>query len=112
MRKGFIQFIPAAFMLPALLIVLGLIIFLPIIAITISPELKLLFQVAAAIIIFSWIRNTIGPGLLSMAIAAVLIYIFVFILPQFTLGLYVIWTFFGLGMFGMLFWGMIILKKN
>ena len=108
--KGFIQFIPAGFMIPALLIVLGLIVFLPIIAITLSSELMLLFQVGAAIMIFSWVRNVVGPGMLSYAIAGVLVYIFVFILPQFTLGLYIIWTFMGFGLFGMLFWGLTLFK--
>jgi hypothetical protein len=109
-EKGFIPFIPAGLMLPVLILVFGLIIFLPIIAVTLSKELMLLFQVAAAIMVYSWIRNTVGPGILSYAIAGVLIYIFVFVLPQFTLGLYVIYTFFGFGMFSTLFWGLTLLR--
>ncbi|MFC2174426.1 hypothetical protein ACFLQ2_00965 [archaeon] len=108
--KGFIQFIPAGFMLPALFIVFLLIIFVPIVAITLSSELMLLFQVGAAIMVFSWVRNVVGPGLLSYAIAGVLIYIFVFILPQFTMGLYIIWTIMGFGLFGMLFWGLTLFR--
>ena len=110
--KGFIQFIPAAAMLPVLALVLGLIVFLPILAISLSSELMLLFQVGAAIMIFSWVRNVVGPGILSYAIGGVLIYIFIFVLPQFTLGLYVVWTFMGFGLFGAVFWGLILLKKN
>ncbi|MCK4327690.1 MAG: hypothetical protein KAW41_04405 [Candidatus Diapherotrites archaeon] len=108
--RGFIGLIPAGLMLPAILIILGLILFLPIVAVSLSSELMLLFQVAAAIMVFSWVRNVVGPGMLSYAIAGVLIYIFVFILPQFTLGLYIIWTFMGFGLFGMLFWGLTLFK--
>lgn len=103
-------FIPAGMMLIALLGVLALIVLIPVAVITISPELMLLFQIAAAIMLYSWVRNVVGPGILSFAIAGVLIYIFVFILPQFTLGLYIIWTFMGFGLFSMVFWGLTLFR--
>ena len=109
-KKGLLGLIPVGMMLPALLLVLALVIFLPIVAISLSKELMLLFQVAAVIMIYSWVRNTVGPGIISYAITGVLVYIFVFILPQFTLGIYMIWTFMGFGLFGALFWGLTILK--
>ncbi len=110
MRRGFLPVIPMGLMLPVLLIILGLIVFVPVLAITISPELKLLFQIAAVIMIFNWVRNIVGPGMLTYAIAGVLIYIFVFVLPQFTLGVYIVWTIMGLGVFSMLFWGLTLFR--
>ena len=109
--RGILGIIPMGLMLPALLIILGLIVFVPVLAITISPELKLLFQIAAVIMIFNWVRNIVGPGMLTYAIAGVLIYIFVFVMPQFTLGIYVVWTIMGLGVFSMLFWGLTLFKS-
>jgi hypothetical protein len=111
MRRGFLPLIASPFMLPLLIIVLAAVVLLPMLAITLSPELKLLFQVAAAIMIYSWVRNTVGPGILSFGIAGVLIYIFVFLLPQLTLGMYMIWTFMGLGLFSVVFWGLTLFRK-
>ena len=87
-----------------LIIVVG-----PSIAITLSPELMLLFQIIAAIMIISWVRNTIGPGVLSLAISGILLYIFVFLLPQLTLSLWIVYMIIGLGIWQMLFWGLTIL---
>ena len=111
MRRGFIPFLAGPLMLPALIIVLAAVVILPVLAISLSPELKLLFQVAAAIMIYSWVRNTVGPGILSFGIAGVLIYIFVFLLPALTLGMYMVWTFMGLGLFSVVFWGLTLFRK-
>jgi len=111
MKRGLLGLIPVGMMLPALLVILGLLLFVPIIAITISPELMLLFKIAAIIMIFNWVRNIVGPGILTYAIAGVLIYIFVFVMPQFTLGIYVVYTVMGLGVFSMLFWGLTLFKS-
>jgi hypothetical protein len=110
--RGFLALIPAGMLLPVLLGVLALVVFVPIVAITFSPELMLLFQIAAAIMVFSWVRNILGPGILSFGVAGVLIYIFVFILPQFTLGLYVVWTFMGFGLFSAVFWGLTLFRGS
>ena len=67
-------------------------------------ELMLLFQIAASIVILNWVRNTIGPGTLSLAISAILIYIFVFLLPQFTVGLYVLYFLLVLGILDIVIW--------
>ena len=111
MSRGFLPLIPAGGMLAALVIVLVAIVVLPIMAISFSPELMLLFQIAAAIMIVSWVRNIIGPGILSLGLSGILVYIFIFMLPQFTLGMYVIWTFMGFGLFQALFWGLTLFRK-
>lgn len=107
MRRGFL---PIAIG-PALLIVgaiILLMIAIPILAISFSRELMLLFQFGASIIIYNWVRNTIGPGTLSLVIAGVLIYIFVFILPQFTMGLYTLYFLLTLGIMStIIFMGML-----
>lgn len=102
--------IPLPFLFPLLIVIFAIIIFAPIVAVTLSSELMLLFQVAAAIMVFNWVRNVVGPGIVSYAIAGVLIYIFVFVLPQFTLGLYMIWTILGLGVFSIIFWGLTLFR--
>jgi len=112
MRKGFLPLIPVGLMLPVLVVILAAVVLLPMLAITLSPELKLLFQVAAAIMIYSWVRNTVGPGILSFGIAGVLIYIFVFLLPQLTIGMYMMWTFMGLGLFSVVFWGLTLFHRG
>jgi len=87
MKKGILQLIgPATVFFIAVIIVITLV---PIILVTVSPELMLLFKIAASLIILNWVRNTVGPGMLAYVISGILIYIFVFIMPQFTLGLYV-----------------------
>ncbi len=80
------------------------IVFLPMIAITISNELKLLFQIAASIMIISWVRRIVGKGMVSLVISGVLIYIFVFVLPQLTIGLYAFYVVTSLGLLSSLIW--------
>ena len=112
MRRGIIPLLPVAVMFPLLILIFGIMIFGPIILITFSSELKLLFQIAAAIMIFNWVRNTVGPGIISYAMAGTLIYIFVFLLPQFTLGLYALYVIFGFSIFSTVFWGIAIFRKH
>ena len=111
MQKGIIPlFVPGTL----LLILVGISILLligPAVIITISKELMLLFQLAASIVIISWVKNTVGPGMLAYAISGILIYIFVFILPQLTIGIWALWMFLGLGVWSVLFWGLTLFGK-
>lgn len=97
--KGFIA-------LPLLLAILliAFIVIGPALAITVSSELKLLFQIAASIMIISWVRKLVGKGMISILISGVLIYIFVFVLPQFTIGLYALYVVMSLGILSSLIW--------
>lgn len=87
-----------------LMLTMSAIIFLPILAISLSGELMLLFQIGASVIILSWVRNTVGQGTISLAISGILIYIFVFILPQLSLGIYVLYMLFAFGLVGTIVW--------
>jgi hypothetical protein len=111
MKKGLIPLFAPGALLIILLTIIALIIIGPMLLITFSKELMILFQLAASIVILSWVKNTVGPGLLAYAISAILIYIFVFILPQFTMGIWVLYTFMGLGMWTLLFWGLTMFGK-
>ena len=110
MKKGFLPLLflfgsgSWALALGMLVLTIGIIMFMPMLAITLSSELMLLFQIGASIIILSWVRRTIGPGTLSLAISGILIYIFVFMLPQFTLGLYILYMLLAFGLVGTLIW--------
>ena len=111
MKKGIIPIFAPGALLVVLVVILVIIFVGPMLLITLSKELMLLFQLAASIVILSWVRNTVGPGLLAYAISGILIYIFVFILPQFTIGIWVLYTFMGLGMWTLLFWGLTLFGK-
>ncbi|MCD4740343.1 hypothetical protein K8R43_04075 [archaeon] len=76
------------------------------------PILKLLFMLFAALIIFNWIRNTVGPGTLSLVIAAILIYIFVFQLTWITWGIWVMYALLTYGLWSILFWGIPLVFKG
>ncbi|MCD6522160.1 MAG: hypothetical protein J7K68_00265 [Candidatus Diapherotrites archaeon] len=109
MKKGLFPWflLPSVPIGPALIFLVVVILLamgIPMLAITVSPELMLLFQIAASIVILNWVRNTIGPGTLSLAISAILIYIFVFLLPQFTVGLYVLYFLLVLGILDIVIW--------
>jgi hypothetical protein len=93
-----------------LVVVLGAVLFIPAIAVMISNEIRLLFQVMASIVIFTWVRNTVGPGIISIAIAGILIYIFVFVLTPVTASIWALYYLVGLGLFGMILWGLIAFK--
>jgi hypothetical protein len=106
-EKGFAPLIfgiPTALLM--LLIVICLIVLGPAVLISLSPGLKLLFQIVASVIILSWVRNTVGPGMISLVISAILIYIFVFTLPALTASMWALYMVMGLGLWSMIFWGM------
>ncbi len=111
MKKGIIPLFAPGMLLIILVAIVVLLLIVPALLITVSNELMLLFQLAASIVIISWVKNTVGPGMLAYAISGILIYIFVFILPQLTIGIWVLWMFLGLGMWSVLFWGLTLFGK-
>ncbi len=104
MRRGFLPASPALALI-LLLVTLGIFILGPVIAIHISPEIRLIFQFIAAITIYNWIKNTVGPGVLSLVISGILIYIFVIMLPGLTAALWATYYIVGLGIASMFIWG-------
>lgn len=112
-EKGFLPLIAG---IPTALIVLIIVIILlmigPTIVFSISPTIKLIFQIFAAIVILNWVRNTVGPGTLSIVMSLVLIYIFVLMLPGLTgafWGVYILLTF---GLWSVIFWGLPIIFRK
>ncbi len=102
--RGFLPASPAL-ALALLLITLGILILGPAIAVHISPEIKLIFQFIAAISIYNWVKNTVGPGILSIVISGILIYIFVITLPGLTAAMWSTYYVVGMGIASMLIWG-------
>ena len=104
MRRGFL---PASPLLALILLIVTLSIFIlgPVIAIHISPEIRLIFQFIAAVTIYKWVRDTVGPGILSLVLAGILIYIFVVMLPGLTAALWATYYIVGLGIASMFIWG-------
>jgi hypothetical protein len=111
MQKGFLPLLAGPTLFIVLIVLFALIVIGPAIIITFVKELMILFQLAASIVIISWVRNTVGPGLLSYAISAILIYIFVFILPQISIMLWAIMTIMGIGLWSTMFWGLTFFRK-
>lgn len=112
-EKGFLPLIagiPTALIF--LIIILALLLLGPAALITISPELKLLFQIFAAIIILSWVRNTVGPGTVSLLISIILIYIFVIMLPQLLASMWAAYILLTFGLWSMIFWGLPIIFRK
>ena len=112
-ERGFLPLIAG---IPTALIFLILILILllvgPAVLITVSPELKLLFQIFAAIIILSWVRNTVGPGTVSILISLILIYIFVIMLPQLLVSMWAAYILLTFGLWSMIFWGLPIIFRK
>lgn len=112
-KKGFLPLvagIPTALIF--LIIILALLLLGPAVLITISPELKLLFQIFASIIILSWVRNTVGPGTVSILISLILIYIFVIMLPQMLVTMWAAYILLVFGLWSMIFWGLPIIFRR
>ena len=109
--RGFLPLISGALMWPVLLLILAAIIIGPMVLINIFPLAKVLFQLAAVVMIYSWIKSFLGPGMLTYAISGILIYIFVIVLPEAALGIWLIMNIFGLGIWSMIFWGLPLLRK-
>ncbi len=110
--RGFLPLLAPPVLLVLLIVIIAVVIVGPAVLISVSPELMILFQIAASIMIVSWVRQIVGPGTLSLVISAVLVYIFVFILPQLTIGLWALYTFMGLGVWTILFWGLTIFSRR
>ncbi len=100
-------FLPASPLLALILLLITLAIFIlgPVILIHVSPIIKLIFQFIAAITIWRWITNTIGPGILSLVISGILIYIFVIMLPGLTVAMWATYYIVGMGIASMFIWG-------
>ena len=100
-------FLPASPLLALilLLVAFAIVIIGPVIAIHLSPVIRIIFQFIIAVTIYNWVKNTVGPGVLSLVISGVLIYIFVIMLPGFTAALWATYYILGLGIASMLIWG-------
>ena len=103
-KKGFFSLPIIGWPFLLLIAVVAVVILIPVLAIILSPELRLLFQLGAAIIIFSWVRNSLGQGMLSYVISGILIFIFVWMLPHITLGLYILYFLLILGILDLFVW--------
>ncbi|GEM_PF-6689056 len=104
MNKGFLPASPLLALI-LLLITFAVVIIGPAVAVHISPTIRIIFQFVIAVTIYNWVKNTVGPGILSLVISAVLIYIFVIMLPGFTASLWATYYVLGLGIASMLIWG-------
>ncbi len=99
-------FLPASPLIGLILLLTTFAVFIigPVIAIHLSPVIKIIFQFIIAVTIYNWVKNTVGPGILSLAISGVLIYIFVIMLPGFTAALWASYYILGLGVASMFIW--------
>lgn len=104
MERGFL---PASPLLGLTLLLVTLAIFIigPVILIHVSPIIMLVFQFLAALTIYNWIKNTIGPGILSLVVSGILIYIFVIMLPGLTAAMWATYYIVGMGLASMFIWG-------
>jgi hypothetical protein len=99
MRKGIFFLAP---MMVMLIVVFLILMILPIIAWQFFPIIEILLKAYFCLIIFMFVRNILGGGVLSYAIAAVLIYVFIIKLGTlFTMG-YMIYMLMGFGLTGIL----------
>lgn len=109
-------FLPLIFGIPTALVVLLVIILAlligPPILFEFVPELKLLFQIFAAVIILNWVRNTLGPGNLSLVVACILIFIFVIAYTWMGWGIWVIYILLSFGLWSMIFWGLPLIFRK
>ncbi len=103
-------FLPASPLLALILLITTLAVFIlgPALAIHISPTIKLIFQFIAAITIYRWVTDKVGPGPLSLVISGILIYIFVIMVPGLTAAAWATYYVVGMGIASMLIWGFTI----
>ncbi len=106
--KGQFVFASPAIALALLLATLAVFILGPVILIHMSPIIRVIFQLIAAVTIYDWIKNTVGPGILSLVISGILIYIFVIALPGLTAALWATYYVVGMGLASMFIWGFTI----
>ncbi|MCD6414633.1 MAG: hypothetical protein J7L23_03315 [Candidatus Diapherotrites archaeon] len=111
-KKGFLPLIAG---IPTALIVLIVVILLLVLSPAILMqirEIKLLFQIFAAIIILSWVRNTVGPGMVSILISLILIYIFVLMVPELLGAIWAMYILLTFGLWSMIFWGLPLIFRK
>ena len=90
-----------------LLIVAGLllVVILPPIIFYAFPPAALVFQLISIFIIYSTVRGYLGPGVLTIAVSAILIYFLVFKYFYIYSGLFMFQLLLGMGFLSVIVWG-------
>jgi len=79
---------------------------IPILLSSIFWQFKLLAQIILVFMIYSMVRGFMGPGYITIAISAILIYFMVFKYFEIVLGLYVFQFLLGLQFLSVVIWGL------
>ncbi len=90
----------------ALLVVFGGLMLLPIVLAEFFPIIKIILVGFFCIGIYSFVRNMIGPGILSYVIAGILIYILVIRLWYLYASVYMVYLIASLGLSGIIMFGL------
>ncbi|NMA44849.1 MAG: hypothetical protein GX950_03510 [Candidatus Diapherotrites archaeon] len=102
MKRGFLNGLP---LIPTvILIMLTLIIILPV-GMSLFEPLNILVRIILVFVIFTTVRNYLGPGVISIIISGILIYYLV--IKWWWVGAMGWWgiTLLGMGIFGVIVWG-------